>query len=308
MAVQPIPLAPTDTDSDNDKPANPSDNAAPRPARPRLSVRNRIIFFVTAWLVVLMPFMFWWSTWFGRPLTSKEMNEYLNDASHPRHIQHAIVQLGQRMTQHDSSAARWYPDLVRLASNPREEVRSTDAWVMGQDAGGQGFHEALLKMLDDPSLVVRGNAALSLVSFGDASGRAQIVSLLQPVAIIAPSAGRVVDTASVGTAIHQGGLVAKLQDSQGQTTELRSPINGRVGRVRTLSTASGAAVVPGAAIATIEPGDEQVWEALRALYLIGQLQDLPAIRPYEREVPEVPERLRQQAVETEKATQQRASK
>jgi hypothetical protein len=306
MAVQPIPLADTDTDA---KPATltdtPTDTPAPRPPRPRMSVRNRIIFFVTAWLVVLMPFMFWWSTWFGRPLTSKEMNEYLNDTSHPRHIQHAIVQLGQRMSQHDSSAARWYPDLVRLASNSRDEVRSTDAWVMGQDVGGQGFHEALVKMLDDPSLVVRGNAALSLVSFGDSSGRPQIVSLLQPVAITAPSAGRIVDTAAVGTAIHQGGLVAKLQDSHGQQSELRSPITGRV---RTLSTPTGASVVSGAAIATVEPGNEQAWEALRALYLIGQLEDLPTVRPYQRELPEVPERLRQQAIETEKAIQQRVGK
>jgi HEAT repeat protein len=270
-----------------------------------MSLRNRIIFFVTAWLVVLMPFMFWWSTWFGRPLTSKEMNEYLNDSSHPRHIQHAVVQLGQRMGQHDASAARWYPDLVRLASNPREEVRSTDAWVMGQDTGGQGFHEALLKMLADPSLVVRGNAALSLVSYGDSSGRPQIISLLQPVAIAAPSAGRIVDAAAIGTAIHQGGLVAKLQDSNGQISEVRSPISGRV---RTPTTATGSNVNPGATIAIVEPGDEQAWEALRALYLMGQLQDLPAIRPYERELPEIPERLRQQAIETEKAIQQRAGK
>jgi hypothetical protein len=271
-----------------------------------MSTGNRIIFFLTAWLVVLMPFMFWWSTWFGRALTSKELNEYLNDNTHPRHIQHAIVQLGQRMSRHDPSAARWYPDLVRLASNPREEVRSTDAWVMGQDTGGQGFHEALLRMLDDPSLVVRGNAALSLVSFGDNSGRAQIVSLLQPVAITAPNVGRIIDTAAVGTAIHQGGLVAKLQDSNTQqTSELRSPINGRV---RTLSTATGTSVISGVTVATVEPSEDQVWEALRALYLIGQLEDLPAIRPYERELPEVPERLRQQAIETEKAIQERASK
>jgi hypothetical protein len=310
MAVQPIPLTPTDSDNDNDKPANLADrqgeNHARRPARPRMSTGNRIIFFLTAWLVVLMPFMFWWSTWFGRALTSKEMNEYLNDTSHPRHIQHAIVQLGQRMSRRDPRAARWYPDLVRLASNPREEVRSTDAWVMGQDTGGQGFHEALLKMLDDRSLVVRGNAALSLVSFGDNSGRAQIVSLLQPVVIPSPSTGRIIDTAAVGTAIHQGGLVAKLRDSNTQqTTELRSPINGRV---RTLSTATGASVVSGATVAIVEPGEDQVWEALRALYLIGQLEDLPAIRPYTRELPEVPERLRQQARETEKAIQERASK
>ena len=297
MAVQPIPLVPAD------KAADVGDNVA-RPSRPRMSTRNRLLFFVTAWLVVLMPFMFWWSTWFGRALTTKQMGEYLNDNSHPRHIQHAIVQLGQRMSRHDASAARWYPDLVRLASNPREEVRSTDAWVMGQDTAGSGFHEALLKMLEDTSIIVRGNAALSLVSFGDSSGRPQIVSLLQPVTITAPTAGRVMDTAVVGTAIHQGGLIAKLQNGDGQQTrELRSPITGRV---RTLSTATGASVVPGTAIATVEPGEEQVWEALRALYLIGQLEDLPAIRPYQRELPEVPERLRQQAIETERAIQERA--
>ena len=298
MAVQPIPLVPADDA------VNVEDNLTPKPSRPRMSTRNRLLFFVTAWLVVLMPFMFWWSTWFGRALTTKQMGEYLNDNSHPRHIQHAIVQLGQRMSRHDPSVARWYPDLVRLASNPREEVRSTDAWVMGQDTAGPGFHEALLKMLEDPSMIVRGNAALSLVSFGDSSGRPQIVSLLQPVTITAPTAGRVMDTAGIGTAIHQGGLIAKLQDADGQQTrELRSPITGRV---RTLSTATGASVVPGTAIATVEPGEEQVWEALRALYLIGQLEDLPAIRPYQRELPEVPERLRQQAIETERAIQERA--
>ncbi len=300
MAVQPIPLVPAD------KTAKVGDNLAPQPSRPRLSTRNRLLFFLTAWLVVLMPFMFWWSTWFGRALTTKQMGEYLNDNSHPRHIQHAVVQLGQRMSRHDPSAARWYPDLVRLASHPREEVRSTDAWVMGQDTAGPGFHDALLKMLEDTSMIVRGNAALSLVSFGDSSGRPQIISLLQPVAITAPTAARVMDTAGVGTAIHQGGLIAKLQDGDGQQTrELRSPITGRV---RTLSTATGASVVPGTAIATVEPGEEQVWEALRALYLIGQLEDLPAIRPYQRELPEVPERLRQQALETERAIQERASK
>ena len=298
MAVQPIPLVPPD------KPPNIGNHPAPQPSRPRMSTRNRILFFLTAWLVVLMPFMFWWSTWFGRALTDKQMGEYLNDNSHPRHIQHAIVQLGQRMSRHDPSAARWYPALVRLSANPREEVRSTDAWVMGQDPAGRGFHEALLKMLDDPSLMVRGNAALSLVSFGDSSGRPQIVSLLQPVTITASTAGRIMDTAAVGTAIHQGGLIAKLQDGQ-QTRELRSPITGRV---RTLSMATGASVDPGTVIATVEPGEEQVWEALRALYLIGQLEDLPAIRPYQRELPEVSDRVRQQAIASERAIQERASK
>ncbi|MGA9475846.1 MAG: hypothetical protein WBV36_25500, partial [Terriglobales bacterium] len=233
----------------------------------------------------------------------KEMNEYLNDNAHPRHIQHAIVQLGQRMSQHDPSATQWYGDLVRVAANSHEEVRSTDAWVMGQDTAGPGFHDALLKMLGDSSVVVRGNAALSLVRFGDNSGRSQIVSLLQPVVITTASDGRVIDAATVGTMIHQGGLIAKLQGEDSQIHELRSPITGRV----RLATGTGASMAAGSSIATVDPGEEQVWEALRALYLIGQVDDLPAVRPYERELPEVSDRVRVQAADTERAIQQKAN-
>src|SRR5712692_7592666 len=254
----------------------------------KISPRNRALFFVTAWLIVLMPFLFWWNTWFGRQLPDKQITEYLQDEKHPRHIQHALVQLGERMGRHDTSATRWYPELVRLASNPVEEVRNTDAWVMGQDTSGPAFHETLLKMLQDQSPMVRGNAALSLVRFSDASGRPHIVALLQPARITAPVAGRVTDTDKVGTAIHQSGLIAKLQVDR-QTTELRSPISGRI---RTLSVAQGTTVAAGTDIATVDPGDEQVWEALRALYLVGQVDDLSAIRPYTREIPEISGRVR----------------
>jgi biotin carboxyl carrier protein len=276
----------------------------PVPARHRMSTRNRLLFFATAWLIVLMPFLFWWSTWFGRDLSDKQLSEFLNDQKHPRHIQHALVQLGERLTAHDASAARWYPDLERLASYPVEEVRNTDAWVMGQDTTQPGFHDALRKMLDDRSPMVRGNAALSLVRFGDAAGRLQIVALLQPARIVAPVAGRVIDTDNAGTAIHQGGLIAKLQNGQ-QITEVRSPINGRI---RTLSVAKGAEVHSGAELASVDPGAEQVWEALRALYLVGQPEDLPAIRIYQNDLPEIPDRVKQQAVLTEQAIQDRAAR
>jgi len=278
--------------------------AQPSPARHRMSTRNRLLFFATAWLIILMPFLFWWSTWFGRHLSDKQLSEFLNDEKHPRHIQHALVQLGERLTLHDATAARWYPDLLRLSAHPVEEVRNTDAWVMGQDTSQPGFHEALLKMLNDPSPMVRGNAALSLVRFGDAAGRLQIVALLYPERIVAPSGGRVVDTDHVGTAIHQGGLIAKLQSGQ-QVTEVRSPMSGRI---RTLSVATGADVSPGTELAVLEPGDEQVWEALRALYLVGQPQDIPAIRNYERDSPEIPDRVKQQAQLTEQAITARAKR
>jgi multidrug efflux pump subunit AcrA (membrane-fusion protein) len=208
---------------------------------------------------------------------------------------------------------RWYPELVRLSTNPVEEVRNTDAWVMGQDTAGPGFHDALLKMLQDSSLMVRGNAALSLVRFGDASGREQIVALLQPARIVAPSAGRVLDTARPGTAIRQDGLIAKLQPtgppvvgspSGERKTEVRSAI---AGRIHSIAVAAGTTVAAGDEIASVDPGDEQVWEALRALYLIGRAEDLPAIRVYERESHDIPDRIRQQALLTDQAIRSRAS-
>jgi biotin carboxyl carrier protein len=277
--------------------------------KPRMSTRNRLLFFLTAWLIVLMPFLFWWNTWFGRQLSDKQLAECLQDEKHPRHIQHALVQIGERMTRHDASAARWYPEVVGLSSNPVEEVRNTDAWVMGQDvtskdAASAGFHEALLKMLADPSLSVRGNAALSLVRFGDASGRPQIVELLQPATVTAPQPGKVIDTSTVGTAIHEGGVIAKLQQGA-QTTEIRSPISGRL---RSLPAAIGQTVTAGAQIAIIDPGTEQVWEALRALYLIGQPDDIPAVLPYERELPDIPNHVRKQAIETEKSIRERTKR
>jgi hypothetical protein len=282
--------------------AAPSLSSAP--SRPRMSTRNRILFFLTAWLIVLMPFLFWWNTWFGRQISDKQITEYLNDDKHPRHIQHALVQIGERMSRHDSRATRWYPELLRLASHPIEEVRNTDAWVIGQDTSGAGFHETLLKMLQDASPMVRGNAALSLVRFGDATGRAEIVALLQPLTITASIAGRVVDADKVGTSIHQGGLIAKIQNGE-STTEIRSPISGRIQK---LFVATGSSVASGAEVASVEPGVEQVWEALRALYIVGQPQDLPAIRAYQRELPEIPDRIRQQALLTEQAIRQRAER
>jgi hypothetical protein len=277
--------------------------SAPASAKRSMSRTQKILFFATGWLIVLMPFLFWWNTWFGRHLSDPQLTEYLHDDKKPRHIQHALVQLGDRMSHQEKVAAQWYPDLVRLATNPVEEVRNTDAWVMGQDTSGTGFHEALLKMLRDPSPMVRGNAALSLVRYGDATGRAQIVSLLEPARITATAPGHIVDSDRPGTAIHQGGLVAKLAaDGSPQSIELRSPIPGRI---RTISQ-TGAKVTSGTEVAVVDPSIEQVWEALRALYIVGQFDDLAAIRPYERDVPEVSNHVRQQAVETEKAIRARA--
>jgi hypothetical protein len=272
------------------------------PAKPGMSRNQKLLFFLTAWLICLMPFLFWWNTWFGRKLTDRQLNDYIHDTKKPRHIQQALVQVGERITRKDANAKQWYPDLVRLAGNPVEEVRNTDAWVMGQDSSGAGFHDALLKMVNDSSPMVRGNAALSLVRFGDATGRSQIVALLQPAQIIGPQSGHILDADRPGTAIHQNGLIAKLQYGANQIAEIRSPIPGRIRSV----VGTGANVVAGAELAVIDPSSEQVWEALRALYLIGQVEDIPAILPYERDLPDISNDVRRQAVETEQAIRGRS--
>jgi hypothetical protein len=283
-------------------PTEPVEALQAKPKR-SMSRTQKILFFATGWLIVLMPFLFWWNTWFGRHLSDQQLTEYLHDGKKPRHIQQALVQVSERISHHEAAVSQWYPDLLRLAGDPVEEVRNTDAWVMGQDTSGAGFHDALLKMLADSSPMVRGNAALSLVRFGDATGRPQIVALLQPARITAPQSGRIADSDRPGTAIHQGGLLAQLAPAgSAQVIEIRSPIPGRIRSV----AQTGANVDAGAEIAVVDPATEQVWEALRALYLVGRVDDISAVVPYERDLPEISNDVRQQAVETEKAIRGRA--
>jgi biotin carboxyl carrier protein len=292
----------------------------------RMSLRNRILFWVTAWLIVLMPILFFWSTWFGRPLSDAEITQYLRDDAHPRHIQHALVQIGDRMARARNTAGagtpanspanftsitQWYPELVRLATHPVEEIRNTDAWLMGQDPRRLEFHQALLKMLDDPSSNVRSNAALSLVSFGDSAGHDQIVAMLKPSMVKSQVAGQVTAIAKAGDTIRSGTMLARLQttgiSSGGEiklSVDVRSPITGKV---RAINVKKDDQVTPGAELAVVDPGPEQVWEALRALYLIGTKDDLPLVRPYEQPSPEMNDRIREQARLTDKEIVRRGS-
>jgi HEAT repeat protein len=278
----------------------------------RLSRRARWLIFLVAWLIVLMPFLFWRSTWFGRPLSDAELTQYLHDTTKPRHIQHALVQIGERLSRRAASAAanqdarsieQWYPDLVNLTSSPVEEVRTTDAWVIGQAPQQPEFHAALLGLLKDASLNVRNNAALALVRYGDASGHAQIVSMLRPVTVVAPVSGVVSQVANAGEPIRNATVVARISADNSQ--DVRSPITGSVAAV---AVKNGAAVSAGAPIATIDPGTDQVWEALRALYFIGSAEDLNEVKGYERPQPHIADRVQQQARDTERAIRARLGK
>src|SRR5689334_4044182 len=141
-----------------------------------------------AFLLVLFPFLFWYLTWFGRKLTDQQIDQYFADKSSPRHAQHALVQVGERITRRQD-VSRWYPAVLEESSSPSLELRQTAAWIMGQDPHYAPFHDALLRLIHDPQPMVRRNAALALAAFGDAAARPELVAMLRPFTIAAPNSG-----------------------------------------------------------------------------------------------------------------------
>jgi biotin carboxyl carrier protein len=257
-----------------------------------------------ALLFVLMPFLFWNATWFGRPLNDAQLAKALTDPSHPREIQHALTQIEVRMEAGDRSARRWYPQLVALSSDPVDEIRVTDAWVMGQDNSAPDFHQALLKLLADPNPMVRRNAALSLVRFADASGREQIVAMLRPYEMPSPFAGKLKIRLKPGDVVNPGTMVGHIEVGDRATNEVRAVVPGTLLR---WMVQDGTNVTQGQPIVSLAPSENMVWEALRALYLVGRPEDLPDVERFVRGAEGVPPEIALQAQSTSKAIRGRST-
>jgi hypothetical protein len=258
---------------------------------------------VVAVLFVVMPFLFWRQTWFGRQLSDEEVRNYLADQERPRRIQHALAQISERIQRGDESIKREYSQVVALARHPASAIRATAAWLMGQDNGSRQFHEALLRLLEDPDLMVRRNAALALVRFGDSRGRAELTGMLRPYLVRASTAGRLSMQLKPGQRIGSSALVARITRYDGQTVEIRSPLSAEVDAVM---AEDGALLAEGDVLVSLKPEAEQVWEALRGLYLIGQAEDLPAIEECCGRDSGMPARIEQQAALTAQAIRRRS--
>jgi biotin carboxyl carrier protein len=255
-------------------------------------------------VLIVITFLFWYQTWFGRKLSDAEMNQYLQDTSVPHKTQHALTQVATEILQHDPAAARVYPQVVALAGNKEAGLRSMAAWVMGQDNTSTEFHQALLRLVEDTDPMVRWNAALGLARFGDAVGDAELRSMLAPYDLHSPLAGTVTLRVSASDSIKSGSVVARIKGNSTELTEIRSPLAGQVVR---LAPANGATIAAGDEIAVISPDDQQLWEALRALYLVGGPDDLKSIEPLARPAEGVSVRVREQAALTAEAIRKRAS-
>ncbi|HYA61799.1 MAG TPA: HEAT repeat domain-containing protein [Candidatus Sulfotelmatobacter sp.] len=267
------------------------------------SPRNTFIFLVPI-LVVLITFLFWYQTWFGRPLSDREMAQYLSDTSVPHKTQHALAQLSTRMARGDGTTQRWYPEIIALAQNKELQLRSMAAWVMGQDNHSEAFHQTLRGLIDDPAPLVRWNAALALARFGDGAGEPELQAMLQPFTLTAPRAGTLRFRLQEKDAVQGGSVVARITEgSNANPMDVVSPVAGRIER---LAAKGGEQIRAGDAIAVVAPGETQVFEALRALVMIGRSEALPEVERFAAGVPGMSARVRQQALLTAQAIRQRA--
>jgi hypothetical protein len=270
--------------------------------RRRRSVLPLAIFAV---LSVIVPFLTWRQTWFGRSLSDREIGKYLDSRDRPRNIQHALSQIAEQLTRNVAPSPEWYPKIVALADHPEPAIRTTVAWVMGQDNKSETFHDVLRRLLRDPDLMVRRNAALSLVRFADAGGRSELRAMLEPHPATSPAAGILSSRLKAGDPIAENALIARITAPAGRETEVRSPMAGRINR---WLAREGASVAVGDPLVAINPRSEQVWEALRGLYLVGQPEDLAAVELYTRPLPEMPGHIRQQASLTAQAIRSRSER
>ena len=252
-------------------------------------------------LFVAATFLAWYFSWFGRGLSDADISKYLADEKNPRHVQHALLQIQERMERGDTSVKTWYPRLVTLSGNPETEFRLTVAWLMGFDNQAPEFHEALLKLLRDPEPIVRRNAALALVRFEDGSGREELVAILRPYALQAPVDGTVESSMREGATVARRTLLARIEEPDGKVVELRSPLPGRVAK---LTKPNGSPVKRDEELLTINSDEQSVWEALRGLALVGAAEDLPLIQSY-ADSNEVSKRVKEQADLTVKTINRR---
>ena len=287
---------------------DPPISATP-PAKPGLKRRWLFAILALTFLFVLMPFLFWQATWFGKPLNDAQLQKSLADREHPREIQHALAQLADRILARDpatrDSARGFYPQVIEIAHTGQDELRLTAAWVMGQDNSAPDFRQELLRLLRDPNPMVRRNAALALVRFNDPSGRAEIRSMLQPSAVAAPEAGALEERLKPGETINSGTLLGRIQHGDRAISELRSQIPGAIDH---WLVPDKTAVAAGQPVMVVNPSADEIWEALRALYLIGEAQDLPAVEEFARGSGQISANIRQQAELTAAAIRARPSR
>src|SRR5262245_17615543 len=215
-----------------DSPSSSAEKSATA-AKPGMKRKWLLIILALTFLFILMPFLFWQATWFGKPLDDAQLQKSITDTEHPRQIQHALSQIADRILSPSpavqDSARPFYPRVIAVASNRDDQLRLTAAWVMGQDNTYAGFRPVLIGLLKASNPMVRRNAGLALVRFGDRIGLPEIRAIFQPYGVLAPRDGKLVARLQPGDAVNPGTLLGRVIASETEV-EIRSQVPGTLKR------------------------------------------------------------------------------
>jgi HEAT repeat protein len=290
-------------DSNNHPRAAASATAAPR-APESEKRRSPWPLAVVAALFIIVPFLAWYGTWFGRELDEAQIEEYLQDAEKPRRVQHALSEIEKRITRGDAGARRWYPQIVAFVDRPHADLRLTAAWVMGADPRAEEFHAALLRLLEDAEPIVRRNAALSLVRFGDARSLPELRAMLEPYNVRAEAEGIALTTLTEGSQVRRGAMLLRAEQSN-ETFDVRSPLDGKIAKA---FVKTGDQIRTGSDLFTLAPDPVAVGDALVALERLGVEEDLAEVEKFAAGVEGMPDYVKNRAARTAEAIKRRAER
>jgi len=96
-------------------------------------------------------------------------------------------------------------------------------------------------------------------------------------------------------------LLGRIEETDGKIVEIRSPLQGRINKIL---KPNGAQVSTGDEVMNLNSDEASVFQALRALAIIGKKEDLPQIQSY---TSSASDRVKEQAQLTIKAIEQRAN-
>ena len=257
---------------------------------------------VVAVLFVVVPFLTWYWTWFGRSLSDEEIERQLREGK-PRQTQHALSQVAERIEKGSADAGRWNAQVYRLSESPSPDVRMTAAWVMGLEHKSDEFHKALLRLLEDPEPIVRRNAALSLVGFGDARALPELRAMLRPYTVAAASEGTALTALTEGSQVRRESLLVRV-NMGGDVAEVRSPLDGKVEKA---FVKDGGSWRVEDELFVISPDPEHVSDALVGLAYFGAGEDLPEVERYAGGVEGMPSDVKEKAARTAEAIRRRVS-
>jgi biotin carboxyl carrier protein len=186
----------------------------------------------------------------------------------------AIEQLARRSRDGDAKFVELCHLLPKLTGASNIYVRRAAAQAMGEAPRREGFVQALLPLLSDQDLLLRRLAAESLGALEDPRGREVLLRAMEPHVVQAPFAGRMIAGVELGMRVSRTGQLAFIETEGVGRRPVKAPITGYVDWIHD----TGTPVAEGERVAVLLPGRDQIWRALRALYLVGQPHDVERIR------------------------------